>query len=117
MSHVTQIDMFLSETHAHGLPVELFGAKSNARNFINWQFAPASDPLPQTVCVGCVHMAYQCVSSDSHKCFHTGVFVLKCVMHPQSMYVYTYLCTYIYRSECFDVERNGTKMLGLVFCV
>jgi len=48
--HITesQIDMFLSETHAHGLPVELFGAKSNARNFINWGFAPAEDPLPQT---------------------------------------------------------------------
>jgi len=44
----SQIDAFLSECHAHGLPVELFGAKTNARNFINWGFAPAEDPLPKT---------------------------------------------------------------------
>jgi dTDP-4-amino-4,6-dideoxygalactose transaminase len=39
---------FLNECGAHGLPVELFGHKSNARNFVNWGFAPADDPLPQT---------------------------------------------------------------------
>ena len=39
---------FIDECAAHGLPVELFGHKSNARNFVNWGFAPAEDPLPQT---------------------------------------------------------------------
>jgi dTDP-4-amino-4,6-dideoxygalactose transaminase len=39
---------FLDECSAHGLPVELFGHKTNARNFVNWGFAPAEDPLPQT---------------------------------------------------------------------
>jgi len=39
---------FIDECGAHGLPVELFGHKSNARNFVNWGFAPAEDPLPQT---------------------------------------------------------------------
>jgi len=39
---------FLDECGEHGLPVELFGHKSNARNFVNWGFAPAEDPLPQT---------------------------------------------------------------------
>eukprot|EP00542_Grammatophora_oceanica_P013306 CAMPEP_0194040304 /NCGR_PEP_ID=MMETSP0009_2-20130614/12320_1 /TAXON_ID=210454 /ORGANISM="Grammatophora oceanica, Strain CCMP 410" /LENGTH=443 /DNA_ID=CAMNT_0038683405 /DNA_START=174 /DNA_END=1505 /DNA_ORIENTATION=+ len=39
---------FLEECGAHGLPVELFGHKSNARNFINWGFAPAEEPLPMT---------------------------------------------------------------------
>lgn len=43
-----QVMRFLEECSAHGLPVELFGNKSNARNFINWGFAPAEDPLPQT---------------------------------------------------------------------
>jgi len=43
-----QVQKFLDECTAHGLPVELFGHKSNARNFINWNFAPATDPLPQT---------------------------------------------------------------------
>jgi len=43
-----QVQMFLDECAAHGLPVELFGHKSNARNFINWDFAPAEDPLPKT---------------------------------------------------------------------
>jgi dTDP-4-amino-4,6-dideoxygalactose transaminase len=42
------IQMFLDECAAHGLPVELFGHKSNARNFVNWGFAPAADPLPMT---------------------------------------------------------------------
>ena len=39
---------FLDECSSHGLPVELFGHKSNARNFVNWGFAPADEPLPQT---------------------------------------------------------------------
>lgn len=49
-AHITepQIERFLKECAEHGLPVELFGAKSNARNFINWGFAPAEDPLPET---------------------------------------------------------------------
>lgn len=43
-----QVQKFLDECATHGLPVELFGHKSNARNFINWNFAPAEDPLPLT---------------------------------------------------------------------
>jgi len=39
---------FLQECGNHGVPVELFGNKSNARNFVNWGFAPAEDPLPET---------------------------------------------------------------------
>jgi dTDP-4-amino-4,6-dideoxygalactose transaminase len=39
---------FLDECGAHGLPVENFGHKSNARNFVNWGFAPADAPLPLT---------------------------------------------------------------------
>jgi dTDP-4-amino-4,6-dideoxygalactose transaminase len=42
------IQDFLNDCIAHGLPVELFGHKTNARNFINWGFAPAEQPLPQT---------------------------------------------------------------------
>ena len=42
------IQTFLDECADHGLPVELFGHKSNARNFVNWGFAPAEDPLPMT---------------------------------------------------------------------
>lgn len=43
-----QVQKFLDESATHGLPVELFGHKSNARNFVNWNFAPAEDPLPLT---------------------------------------------------------------------
>jgi len=43
-----QVQEFLNECASHGLPVELFGHKSNARNFINWGFAPADQPLPLT---------------------------------------------------------------------
>ena len=39
---------FLDECSDHGLPVELFGHKTNARNFVNWGFAPATQPLPKT---------------------------------------------------------------------
>lgn len=42
------VQEFLDECSAHGLPVELFGHKTNARNFINWGFAPADEPLPKT---------------------------------------------------------------------
>ena len=42
------VQQFLDECISHGLPVELFGHKTNARNFVNWGFAPAEDPLPQT---------------------------------------------------------------------
>jgi len=42
------VQQFLDECKNHGLPVELFGHKSNARNFINWGFAPAEEPLPMT---------------------------------------------------------------------
>jgi len=42
------IQEFLTECGDHGLPVELFGHKTNARNFVNWGFAPAEDPLPET---------------------------------------------------------------------
>lgn len=43
-----QVQDFLEECANHGLPVELFGHKSNARNFVNWFFAPADEPLPMT---------------------------------------------------------------------
>lgn len=43
-----QVQQFLDECAAHGLPVELFGHKTNARNFVNWNFAPADEPLPLT---------------------------------------------------------------------
>jgi dTDP-4-amino-4,6-dideoxygalactose transaminase len=42
------IEDFLKDCSDHGLPVELFGHKTNARNFINWGFAPAEAPLPKT---------------------------------------------------------------------
>jgi dTDP-4-amino-4,6-dideoxygalactose transaminase len=44
----TMVEQFLSECSEHGLPVELFGHRTNARNFVNWGFAPAVDPLPKT---------------------------------------------------------------------
>jgi dTDP-4-amino-4,6-dideoxygalactose transaminase len=42
------IEQFLQECSVHGLPVEFFGHKSNARIFVNWGFAPADVPLPKT---------------------------------------------------------------------
>lgn len=42
------IEQFLTECAEHGLPVEHFGHKTNARNFVNWGFAPADVPLPKT---------------------------------------------------------------------
>jgi dTDP-4-amino-4,6-dideoxygalactose transaminase len=42
------LEEFLEECGDHGLPVEQFGHKSNARNFVNWGFAPADAPLPET---------------------------------------------------------------------
>ncbi|GKY97484.1 hypothetical protein MPSEU_000706700 [Mayamaea pseudoterrestris] len=44
----TMLQEFLDECSDHGLPVENFGHKTNARNFVNWGFAPAEDPLPKT---------------------------------------------------------------------
>lgn len=43
-----QVAKFISECKARGLYVELFGAVSNARNFVNWKFASAEESLPQT---------------------------------------------------------------------
>ena len=43
-----QVQRFLDECATHGLPVEQFGHKTNARNFVNWKFAPADQPLPLT---------------------------------------------------------------------
>lgn len=42
------IEHFLRECSTHGLPVELFGHQTNARNFVNWGFAPADESLPKT---------------------------------------------------------------------
>merc|ERR1719445_1378424 len=44
-----QVQSFLDECNSHGLIVEWFGHKENARNFINWGFAPSTVPLPRTV--------------------------------------------------------------------
>lgn len=44
-----QCDRFTALTKERGMPVEIFGARGNARNFINWQFTDASlDGLEQT---------------------------------------------------------------------
>merc|ERR1711990_1419438 len=43
-----QVAKFVTECKTQGLPVELFGSKANARNFVNWKFSPAEDPLPRT---------------------------------------------------------------------
>lgn len=43
-----RIDAFIRYCFDHGLPVELFGHKDNARNFSNWGFAPPNEPLSQT---------------------------------------------------------------------
>jgi hypothetical protein len=40
------VEQFLTECSDHDLPVENFGHKTNARNFVNWGFAPNSEPLP-----------------------------------------------------------------------
>lgn len=42
------IEEFLVECKEHGLSVENFGHKTNARNFVNWGFAPADEALPMT---------------------------------------------------------------------
>jgi dTDP-4-amino-4,6-dideoxygalactose transaminase len=42
------IEEFLAECKDHGLSVENFGHKTNARNFVNWGFAPADVALPMT---------------------------------------------------------------------
>jgi dTDP-4-amino-4,6-dideoxygalactose transaminase len=43
-----QVQKFLDECATHGLKVDLFGNRWNARNFVNWGYAPAHDPLPLT---------------------------------------------------------------------
>ena len=43
-----KVQLFLNQAAIHGLPIELFCHKTNARNFVNWVFAPATDPLLQT---------------------------------------------------------------------
>jgi len=43
-----QLDIFTSECAIRGLPVEVFGAKSNARYFRNWDFAPCTDDVQKT---------------------------------------------------------------------
>ncbi|CAE8586090.1 unnamed protein product, partial [Polarella glacialis] len=43
-----QIQQFLQENKDHGLITELFGNAANARNYVNWKFNPAPEPLPQT---------------------------------------------------------------------
>jgi len=50
MQNVTdeQVHQFLAECKSRGLPCELFGHASNARNFVNWKFSPAEDALPKT---------------------------------------------------------------------
>ena len=42
------VQPFLDQAATHGLPIELFGHKTNARNGVNWGFTSATDPLPQT---------------------------------------------------------------------
>jgi dTDP-4-amino-4,6-dideoxygalactose transaminase len=43
------IELFVEECREHGLAVDQFGHKNNARNFINWRFAPAdANALPET---------------------------------------------------------------------
>uniref|UniRef100_A0A7S3V843 Aminotransferase class I/classII domain-containing protein n=1 Tax=Chaetoceros debilis TaxID=122233 RepID=A0A7S3V843_9STRA len=44
----SEVEDILVECGDHGLAVELFGHKNNARNFVNWGFAPAEEPLPMT---------------------------------------------------------------------
>ena len=43
------VQEFMDECHHHGLLIEWFGHQHNARNYVNWKFAPAStEALPQT---------------------------------------------------------------------
>ena len=41
-----QVQSILDECAARGLVVELFGHQNNAKNFVNWKFAPAKASLP-----------------------------------------------------------------------
>jgi len=43
-----QVSAFLASCKRRGMPVGLFGSKENARNYVNWQYAPAEGPLPFT---------------------------------------------------------------------
>lgn len=49
-SHAAVVKRFQSACAARGLTMNLFGSKTNARNFVNWKFAPhsRSGPLPRT---------------------------------------------------------------------
>jgi dTDP-4-amino-4,6-dideoxygalactose transaminase len=47
----SQVKQLLKECIDHGLIVELFGAAANARNFVNWKFSPAGQPLPKTAAI------------------------------------------------------------------
>ena len=42
------VQALLDECRTHGVPVEMFGHASNARNFVNWEYTPSEDPLPLT---------------------------------------------------------------------
>jgi len=39
----SQVDEFVAVCSQHGVPVEIFGAPTNSRNFKNWHFAAAAD--------------------------------------------------------------------------
>merc|ERR1719498_616576 len=43
-----QVDGFLASCKRRGMPVGLFGSKENARNYENWRYSPAAEPLPFT---------------------------------------------------------------------
>lgn len=43
-----QVAAFLASSKRRGLPVGLFGAADNARNFRTWQYAPTDRELPRT---------------------------------------------------------------------
>ncbi len=44
----SMVQEFMDECHDHGLMIEWFGHGHNARNYVNWKFAPATQALPQT---------------------------------------------------------------------
>eukprot|EP00967_Tisochrysis_lutea_P154379 scaffold306468_cov36-Tisochrysis_lutea.AAC.2 len=43
-----EVDAFLAASKRRGLPVGLFGARDNARNFRCWQYALPKEELPRT---------------------------------------------------------------------
>jgi dTDP-4-amino-4,6-dideoxygalactose transaminase len=44
-----QVDEFVSVCKLYGVPVEIFGAASNSRNFKNWQFGPVADGCDESL--------------------------------------------------------------------